>query len=306
MSLTLPEEIVAEQFVPTARAMLAVELDDRGLTQTEIGNRLGITQAAVSNHLGGEVARSERLAEDPRLVATVERIADGLAEETMDEVDALAELVALVREFEDRGPICDLHEAAMPELAGLGCDLCVRGTDEAVAAERDALAAVRRAARRLAGEPEIADLVPNVGTNVATAVPGASDGTDVAAVPGRLIRMRGRIEVPANPEFGASQNVATVVLAAMAVEPDVRGAVNLAVDDDLLAAARDRGLDPAEFEPDYDGRSDRLVATFEERGAVPRVLFHRGDFGIEPVCYVLGETAVEAVELAIELGLDGK
>jgi len=305
MSLTLPEEIVAERFVPTARAMLAVELHERGLTQEAIGDRLGITQAAVSNHLDGQVAVADRLADDPRMVATVERIAAGFAEETMDEVDALSELVALVREFEDRGPICELHEAAMPALEGLGCDLCVRGTDEAVQAERDALAAVRRAARRLAGEPEMAPLVPNVGTNVATAVPDASDETDVAAVPGRLIRMRGRIEVPANPEFGASRNVATVVLAAMAVDPDLRGAVNLAVDEAFLAAARERGIEPLEFEPDYEGRRERLVAAFEERGTVPRVLYHAGDFGVEPVLYVLGTTAVEAVTLAVELGRDG-
>src|SRR6056297_2854528 len=113
MSLRLPEEIVAEQFVPTVRAMLARELDQRGLTQQAIADRLGITQAAVSNHLNGAVDVVEPIAEDPRTVATVEEIADGFAEGSMDEVDALAELVALVREFEDRGPICELHEAAM-------------------------------------------------------------------------------------------------------------------------------------------------------------------------------------------------
>ncbi|GAB3684051.1 thiamine-phosphate synthase family protein [Salinarchaeum chitinilyticum] len=301
MTLRLPEEIVAERFVPTARAMLACELDDRGLTQQAIADRLGITQAAVSNQLNGKVEIAEPIAEHPRMVATVERIADGFADGSMDEVDALAELIATVREFEDRGPICELHEAEMPALAGLGCDLCVRGTDDAVAAEREALAAVRRGARRLGATPEMAPLVPNVGTNVANAVPGAAEPADVAAVPGRLIRMRGGIEVPANPEFGASRNVAAAVLAAMAVDPDVRGAINLALDDAFLDAARDRGIEPLEFDPEYDDRRERLTALFEERGSVPAVCYHGGAFGVEPICYVFGETAEDAIELAIEL-----
>lgn len=301
MALRLPEEIVAEEFVPTVRAMLAVELAERGLTQQSIADRLGITQAAVSNHLDGQVAVAEVVAEHPETVATVERIAEGFATDDLSEVDALAELVALVETLEDRGPICELHESAMPSLSGLGCDLCVRGPDESRAAERAALADVRRAARRLAATPSMAALVPKVGTNLATAVPGATDATEVAAIPGRLIRMRGRIEVPAEPEFGASEHVAGTVLAAMSVEPEVRGAVNLALEEDLLAAARDRGIEPLEFDAAYENRTERLRAQFAERGSVPAVCYHRGAFGIEPICYVLGETAGAAVDLAIDL-----
>ena len=52
MSLQLPSEIGVERFLPTARAMLASELDERGFTQQEIADRLGVTQAAVSKSLG--------------------------------------------------------------------------------------------------------------------------------------------------------------------------------------------------------------------------------------------------------------
>lgn len=300
MSLVLPSEIVVERFLPTVRAMLATRLDERGLTQQEVADHLGVTQAAVSKYVSGGTAGEDRLREDPRTVAAVERIADGLASGEMDGYEALGELMELIREFEDRGPICELHEEEMPALRGLGCDLCVRGVDSEVRAERDALASVRKAARILATAPGAAAYVPNVGTNAGTALPGATDVTDVAAVPGRIYAVGGRVEVPANPEFGASRNVATTVLAASAVDSGVRGAVNLATRDDLLAAARDRGIEPLEFDADYDDRGERLRALFRERG-VPRVVYHRGAFGVEPITYVLGETAVEAAELAVEL-----
>ncbi|QLG63675.1 thiamine-phosphate synthase family protein [Halorarum salinum] len=300
MSLVLPSEIVVERLLPTVRAMLAARLRERGLTQQEIADHLGVTQAAVSKYVSGRATVEERFRENPRTAATADRIADGLASGSMDGYDALAELLELIREFEDRGPICELHEAEMPALRGLGCDLCVRGVDAEVEEERDALASVREATRILATAPGMAGYVPNVGTNAGTALPDAADPTGVAAVPGRIYAVDGRVEVPANPEFGASRHVATAILAANDADPAVRGAVNVATREDLLAAARGLGVDPLEFDADYDDRGERLRGLFRDRG-VPPVVYHRGAFGIEPITYVFGETAAEAAELAANL-----
>jgi len=304
MSLRLPSEIVVEDVLPTLRALLARELAAHGLTQEEVAGHLGVTQAAVSTYVSGEPELAPRIAEHPRTEATVESVAAGLAGGEMDGYDALAAVLELVRAFEDRGPICALHEEAMPGLEGLGCDLCVRGANPELRTERAVLDDVREAARVLATSPGVAAAVPNVGTNVGTALPEATDVADVAAIPGRIYEMGGRVEVPANPEFGASEHVATTVLAAMAVDGSRRGAVNLATDDALLDAAAARGLDRLEFEAGYEGRGERLVEQFEERGSVPDVLFHRGAFGIEPITYVLGETGADAARLAAELVAD--
>jgi len=298
VTVQLPSEIVVDRFLPTVRSMLAAELSDRGFPQREIAARLGVSQAAVSQYLAGERRDEERFVEHPRTQATVERIAAGFEAGTMDDYEALAELLELVRAFEDRGPICAIHEEEMPALAGMGCDLCVRGRDPAVQAEREVLSNVRRAVRQFANAPDVTAHVPNVGTNVAMALPDAGDETDVAAVPGRVHAMRGRVNVPANPEFGASHHVATTLLTAMAADPTVRGAVNLATSDDLLTAI------PAEmtvraFDAGYENRRERLDALFES--GVPRICYHEGAFGIEPITYVFGTSAVDAVATATTL-----
>jgi predicted fused transcriptional regulator/phosphomethylpyrimidine kinase/predicted transcriptional regulator len=300
VTLRLPSEIVVDRFLPTARAMLAVALDERGFAQREIADRLGVSQAAVSGYLSGDRPVEERFADHERMEATVERIADGFAEGTMDDYEALAELLGLVRAFEDRGPICAVHEEEMPALEGLGCDLCVRGEDEVLRDERDVLGNVRRAVRRFENAPGVVEHVPNVGTNVAMALPDAADPTDVAAVPGRIHAMRGRVNVPGNPEFGASRNVATTLLAATTADRSVRGAVNLATSEALLDGARAAGVDPVVFDASYEDRDERLRALFADHGGVPRVVYHEGAFGIEPIAYVFGETAVEAVDAALE------
>jgi len=304
MSLRLPSEIVVEDVLPTLRVLLARELAEHGLTQQEIAAHLGVTQAAVSTYISGDPALEPVIADHPRTAETVESVASGLAGGEMDGYDALAAVLELVRAFEDRGPICELHEDAMPGLEGLGCDLCVRGTNPELRTEREVLDDVREAARVLATSPGVAAAIPNVGTNVGTALPDAESVADVAAVPGRIYERGGRVEVPANPEFGASEHVATTVLAAMAVAPDRRGAVNVATDDALLSAAETRGLDTMAFEAGYEDRGERLTGQFRERGAVPDVLYHRGAFGIEPITYVLGETGADAAGLAAELVAD--
>ncbi|MXR51444.1 helix-turn-helix domain-containing protein [Halovenus sp. WSH3] len=301
MSLQLPSEIVVERFLPTVRAMLAAELNERGLTQQEIADELGVSQAAVSQYVRGDVTVEQRFAEDERLRSAVDRIAAGLATDSMDSYEALGELLAVIRAFEDRGPICAVHEEEMPELAGMGCDLCVRGVDDTVEQERSALAAVRRSARQLANTPGIAELIPNVGTNIGTAIPGATDETDVAAVPGRLQTVGSRVLVPADPEFGASKRVASTILAAMSIEPDLRGAINLATVDAVLDAARELGYEPMVFDAAYENRESRLREAFRQRGSVPRVIYHEGAFGIEPITYVFGETATEATARLLEL-----
>ena len=301
MALRLPSEIVVEQVLPTLRVRLARAMVERGFTQRETATRLGVTQAAVSGYVNGEAPVEQRIDRHPRTRETVARIADGFEAGEMDGSDALAELLALIRSFEDRGPICELHEEAMPALQGLGCDLCIQGGDERLAAEREALANVRTAARRLASTPGMADYVPNVGTNLGCALPDATESTGVAAIPGRLYAMNGRVEIPANPEFGASRHVATVVLAAMAETPEMRGALDLATDDAVLRAARERGIEPLKFDADYEDRGDRLRERFRANGGVPRVVYHRGAFGIEPITYVLGATADDAARLAAEL-----
>lgn len=296
--MRFPEEIVAERFVPTVRALLARALEKRGLAQTAIAERMGVSQSAVSKHLAGRFEVEPRFADDPRLRAAVERVADGLAAGTMGPVEALAEFEGVVRRFEDRGPICALHEAVSPPLRGLGCDLCVRlGASAGVETER-VLASVRDAGRLLAAAPGFAPLVPYVGANVAMGLPGAKDPADVAALPGGLVAFGPRIRPPTAPEFGVSRHLADILLAAHAAHPDVRAAVNVRPEPAFLAAAKKAKLAVVEM-PGADERDRAAVAKHVKKRV--DVLWHKGDFGVEPIAYVFGADAVAAARAVVRL-----
>lgn len=85
---------------------------------SEIADRLGVTQAAVSQYLSEENSTVDRTDEHSQTRKTLARIADLFDNGEIDGYEALDEPLALIRTFEDRGPICELHEEAMPALEG--------------------------------------------------------------------------------------------------------------------------------------------------------------------------------------------
>ena len=295
VTLQLPSEIIVERFLPTARAMLATELAAEGCSQQTIADKLGLSQAAVSKYLNSDRPGDPRFADNAEMQATIEYIASGFADGSVDEYEALAELLELIESFEDRGPICAVHEEEMPALQGLGCDLCVRGQDPRVETERAVLRNVREAVRMFVSAAAVVDHIPNVGTNIGMAMPDADDPPDVAAVPGRIHAMGGQANDPADPVFGASEHVATTVLAMATVAPERRGALNLKTSDALLDALTAAGLSTAEFEAGYENRYERLTDLLAETEPTPDVLYHEGAFGIEPITYVFGDDAIDAV-----------
>ncbi len=292
MALKLPSEVVVESFLPAFRLELAQRLDERGMTQQEIADVVGVSQPAVSKYVAGDVDVEPVVAEDPGFAAAVDEIADGVASGEMAEFEVLSRTVELVRSTMDRGPVCEIHEREQPSLRGRGCDICVR--DAGRAEESAVLHSVRRGVRRLRSLDEVAGHVPAVGTNVVEALEDAQDPTDVAAVPGRVYVMRGGVHVPAEPEFGASRNVAEVVLAAKEVDGFVGAGLNVATSDALLEGFHTAGYSTEEFDAEREERRSELAVVFED--GVPDVAFHRGAFGVEPVTYVLAETAPDSVE----------
>lgn len=296
--MRFPEEIVVDRFIPTVRALLVEDLTKRGLTQSQVAERLGISQSAVSKYELGKLSPDARLARDPRVKRTVARVGPALASGGMGPVEALAEFLALVRELENRGPICEIHEEEMPALRGLGCDLCLRATGSAVLAEQVALADVRAAVRVLEASDALAAFIPKVGANVALALPGAREPSGVASVPGGLFVMKGRVKAPAPPEFGVSRHMAEVALAAARGDATRRAAMNVATDGRLLAAARAAGLVVREIPPAVE-RSPASLDPGAARGA--DVLSHAGDFGVEPQTYLLAATALAVAERATTL-----
>ena len=283
------EEIVVEEFLPTFRSMLAEALRSEGLTQDEVADLLGISQSAVSKYVHADVETNDRLREDARVGELVDRLAEGLSRGEMTPVEALVETEVCIRELERGGALADLHADAVPELAEFDTQFAVHDPDGRLREAGRVRASVRRGLRILRNVDGMAGLVPAVGSNLVECLADAESIEDVAAVPGRILDVHGQIEIPGDPEFGVSQHVAGVLLAARAAGSEARAAVNVGYDDDLLDGLETAGYTAVEFDAEepVDEAIDAALADSPDAD----VLYQTGGFGVEPVLYVLGPDA---------------
>ena len=290
------EEIVVDAFLPTFRSMLADALRERGLTQSEVADLLGISQSAVSKYVHGEVERNPMLLKHRGLAALVDRLAEGLATGEMSTVQALVETEVFIRQLEHGGALATLHENAVPELADYDSEFAVHDPDSELRAAERTLAAVRRGLTVLENTSGFATLIPAVGSNLVQVLPEGDGIADVAAIPGRILDVKGRATIPADPEFGVSEHVASVLLYARAAGSDAGAALNVRYDPDIVTSLRAAGFVTAQFDAEADLETAVGEALADDPGA--DVLYQAGGMGVEPVVYLLGPDAVTVAERA--------
>ena len=281
-------EVVVDEVLPTVRAMLAERLREQGHTQRETAELLGISQSAVSKYAHGEVERDERVQRDPDIQALVDRVAAGYDAGELRPAEALIEVETTLGRLARGGLVAELHAEAVPEL-GPSEAAAIHEPGTGLQARTRVRASVRRGVGVLERTSGFARHVPAVGSNLVEALPDAETVADVAAVPGRILDVGGRATVPGEPEFGVSQHVAGLVLAARGAGSEARAALNVAYDDRLRDALVAAGHVAVEFDAEPPIESAVPAALGDDTDAT--VLYQTGAFGIEPVLYVLGPDA---------------
>lgn len=172
------------------------------------------------------------------------------------------------------------------------------------------LCALKRAAENLV-QKNIAPLIPEVQSNLGYALPYATCHDDVAAYPARIIRSGEGVLIPMSPEFGASKHIANIILTAMEYHPELRSAMNVRFDDDLIERAGEKNLKVATFsradEPknvkDAEGSSLSwgVSKVLSEMDEAPDLIYDRGDVGKEPMIRVLGLNPEDVVSKVLKL-----
>ncbi len=160
------------------------------------------------------------------------------------------------------------------------------------------LGALSRAAARLWETPSLSTLSAEVQSNLGYALPGATAHREVAAFPGRIVRLPEGLSVVRPPAFGASRHIASVILAAMQYYPHLRSTMNIRFSEAVLRKSREKGLMAAGFdrseEPkvvkEREGSSLEWGTSAAMRGtsAPPDLVYDRGDVGKEPMMRILG------------------
>ena len=169
-----------------------------------------------------------------------------------------------------------------------------------------ALEGVWGAARLLVGDPSFAKLLPEVGSNIVMALPGAREIRDVVGLSGRIVRIGSRAQLTGFPELGGSEHVANLVLTAARYDPKIRAGLNIRFSEDILRTCEQLGLTTGEFERSEEPNGVKTMRwgtelAIKKIGKVPRVIFDRGAKGKEPMIRLLGGSPNEVAELALRV-----
>ncbi len=170
---------------------------------------------------------------------------------------------------------------------------------------------VGRGVSILEGEPRLSGLVAECQMNLGMAVKGAQEPGDVCAVEGRITRRLDGVKASGCPRFGVSRHICSTILALMELDESKRAALNLRYDEGVLRVCREMGLlvsfydrreEPEEVKA-QEGMTTRWGSKEAARrvGRVPDVIYHLGDWGKEPMVLLIGESATQVAQRAVEI-----
>ena len=147
-------------------------------------------------------------------------------------------------------------------------------------------------------------LIPEVGINIAQALPKAKNLSEIAGLTGRIVRDRTKAVPVGIVNFHGSPHVGRIILTAMKFDSKIKAAMNIRFSEEILEICRKLNLDVATF-----NRSDEPGDTktmewgtkkaTEKFGRVPEIIYDRGGKGKEAMVRILGKDAGEVVERAL-------
>jgi hydroxymethylpyrimidine kinase/phosphomethylpyrimidine kinase len=167
-----------------------------------------------------------------------------------------------------------------------------------------------RAALEKLKRNKIGWLIPEVHSNLGYALPYAESYKDVAAFPGRIMRVDNSITTISGPAFGASRHVASIILTSQKHDPDFRSVMNIRFSEDIIRSCErvglkvrsfDRADEPAQIKEQEGSSLEWGTQEVLKAGEVPDVIFDRGDVGKEPMIRVIGKNPAEVVRKVLKI-----
>ena len=302
-----PDELMVQEFLPAMRQLIAKELRSQGFSQNRISSFLGVTQASVSLYLASDSGRSYSALGALSLPADeADRYASLLAEDVKrNAVDAVGTLSTIWTGLLGRGAACARHRILYPALSD--CDVCIRSFGRDGSAFTEAISQVAEAVKRLGLVQDFVSVMPEVSVNIALAVGEAKSAKDVVAVPGRIVKVKGRPKAFLPPESGASTHLSKVLLLVRTRRPELRACINLRYDDRMAAVLKRLGIKPlriGDHSPSTPGdptiNALEKILRSEKTGSFD-VLVDPGGNKIEPNVYFFATDAGGVVDLAAKV-----
>lgn len=120
-----PYEMISKSALPALRAMVAKRLQGQyHLTQQQVAQKLGVTQASVSNYSRRARGVMINLEMDPAVAKAADGIAATLAGENPDQRQVMRAMTDVLDYIRFSHTMCTLHRDLEPGFPVEGCEAC--------------------------------------------------------------------------------------------------------------------------------------------------------------------------------------
>ena len=142
--------------------------------------------------------------------------------------------------------------------------------------------------------------IPECQTNFVYSKPNPKSTKDILGLSGRIVKAGNQVIVAGSLTYGGSKHVATALLTVNKKFPKISSAINLKYQNSTISKIKKSKLTVASYdrtqEPNDVKKKGSTVAwgiknAIRKLKTPPDVIFHKGDFGKEPMIIIFGETS---------------
>ncbi|HEW64024.1 thiamine-phosphate synthase family protein [Fervidicoccus fontis] len=296
----IPEELVSKYVTPSIKGLIIHNLVKRGYGQFKVGKLLGISQPMVNKYLSvNESIYIEKLKKVGINEEEVSRLVEVLSETLHDNrpFDYIKLLHSYTASLLERGVLCNFHRKIYPIIPG-DCNICLTSHKE----KKDILIdEVRTAFELFNSNPNSYLLIPEVGSNIVAFPESGRSYIEAVGFSGKIINIGSRVIAVGEPMRGGSRHTATVLSKVKNRFNEVCGVIVIRYDRKIIEKMDRLGYKISKVKPHSSMEEfylylDELLGELKDP---PDVIVDEGGEGIEPVCYIFGKNAIDAVKKAL-------
>ena len=149
-------------------------------------------------------------------------------------------------------------------------------------------------------------VIPECQTNFVYAKTKPRKRTEILGISGRLVKSGKNVLMAGNIEFGGSTHVANAVIQISKKIPEIRSALNIKYSDSIISKCKknnfvilyyDRQKEPVEIKNNENSSiSWGIKKATKNSRLIPDVIYHKGDFGKEPMIIIFGKNPNDVVD----------
>lgn len=146
--------------------------------------------------------------------------------------------------------------------------------------------------------------IPECQTNFVFSKEHPKTINDVLGIQGRIVKTGEKVLVAGNIEYGGSKHVATALIAMNKKFPHIRSAVNLKynaktiskIKNNFKISSYDRTQEPKGVKNEGSSVGWGIKMAIKKCNEAPDIIYHKGDFGKEPMIIVFGENPTTVLQ----------